>query len=154
LATAVAAAALEHGLSHGLSAVSWTCGEGNLGSIRTAERLGLARERDYTTYILSLDESESVVQEAYAHLQAGRYEDAIAAYERLFALVNEPPDWAYFEAAQAASALDDRGKALAYLNSAVDRGWSSAAALEGCQEFEPLRGTPEWIALLNRIQQG
>ena len=154
LASAVAAAALEHGLSHGLSAVSWTCAEGNPASIRTAERLGLVHERDYTTYILSLDEAESLVREAYAHLQAGRYEEAIAAYERLFALVDTLPDWAYFEAAQASSALGDREKALAYLSTAVDLGWSSAAALEGCREFESLRGTPEWIALLGRIRQG
>jgi RimJ/RimL family protein N-acetyltransferase len=154
LATAVAAAALEHGLARDLSAVSWTCGESNLGSIRTAETLGCERERDYTIYILTLDEAESVAQEAYGHLQAGRYEEAIAAYERLLALVDEPPAWAYFEAAQAWAAVGDREKALAHLNTAVERGWSSAAALEGCPEFQILHDTPQWAALLAHIRAG
>jgi RimJ/RimL family protein N-acetyltransferase len=54
LATIVSAAAIEHGLSHGLSRIVWTCDEENLGSIRTAERLGLERERDYTMHVLSM----------------------------------------------------------------------------------------------------
>ena len=37
LGTVAAAAALEHGLAHGLSAIHWTCADDNTGSLRTAE---------------------------------------------------------------------------------------------------------------------
>lgn len=56
LASVAAAAALEHGLTHGLSWINWTCAEDNLGSIRTARRLGLQREQDYAMYYFLLDE--------------------------------------------------------------------------------------------------
>lgn len=55
LATVTTAAAVDHGLSNGLSAVSWTCAEDNVGSIRTAEKLGFERGDDYTMYYIALD---------------------------------------------------------------------------------------------------
>lgn len=56
LAAATAAAAVEHALSQGFSMVGWHCPEDNLGSIRTAERVGFQRERDYIAYYTFLDE--------------------------------------------------------------------------------------------------
>ena len=56
LASVTVAAALEHGLTHGLSWINWTCDEENLGSIRTARRLGLQREQDYAMYYFLLEE--------------------------------------------------------------------------------------------------
>jgi RimJ/RimL family protein N-acetyltransferase len=56
LATATAAAAVEHALSHGFAMVGWHCPEDNLGSIGTAERVGFWRERDYAAYYAFLDE--------------------------------------------------------------------------------------------------
>jgi len=50
LATITAAAAVEHALSHGFTAVGWHCPEDNLGSIGTAEKVGFHRERDYRAY--------------------------------------------------------------------------------------------------------
>jgi GNAT superfamily N-acetyltransferase len=154
LATVVATAALEHGLAQGLSQVSWTCSEGNHGSIRMAEKLGCVLERGYSTYMLALDPTQSLVQEAYAHLQAERYQEAADAYERLLFRMSDPPDWVHYEAAQAQAALANHEKALAHLHAAVDQGWCSAAALVGTAEFESLHGRPEWTALLNRIRRG
>jgi RimJ/RimL family protein N-acetyltransferase len=55
LATVTTAAAVDHGLSNGLSAVRWTCTEDNAGSIRTAEKLGFERGDDYTMYYFAFD---------------------------------------------------------------------------------------------------
>jgi RimJ/RimL family protein N-acetyltransferase len=55
LATATAAAAVEHALSHGFTMVGWHCPDDNLGSIGTAERVGFRRERDYSAYCAFLD---------------------------------------------------------------------------------------------------
>jgi len=55
LAAATAAAAVEHALSGDFSMVGWHCPETNLGSIGTAERVGFAKERDYTAYHAFLD---------------------------------------------------------------------------------------------------
>lgn len=56
LATVTAAAAVEYALSRGFSLVGWHCPDDNLGSIRTAERVGFERARDYSAYYAFLDE--------------------------------------------------------------------------------------------------
>jgi len=56
LATATAAAAVEHALSHGFTMVGWHCPEENLGSIGTAEKVGFRLERAYNAYYTRLDQ--------------------------------------------------------------------------------------------------
>jgi RimJ/RimL family protein N-acetyltransferase len=55
LGTAVAAAALEHGLSIGLDEITWTCMEENIGSVFTVERLRLDRNADYQVHAVTLE---------------------------------------------------------------------------------------------------
>jgi RimJ/RimL family protein N-acetyltransferase len=55
LATTTTAAAVDYGLANSLSTISWTCDEENVGSIRTAEKLGFERENDYTMYYFAFD---------------------------------------------------------------------------------------------------
>ena len=55
LATVTSTATIEYGLEHGLSQVVWDCAEGNAGSIRTAEKLGLLRDHDYTMHWFLFD---------------------------------------------------------------------------------------------------
>lgn len=50
LAAAVVAAAVEHALAKGLPMVGWHCAKDHLCSIRTAERVGFALGRRYTSY--------------------------------------------------------------------------------------------------------
>jgi len=62
LATITAAAAVDHASSLGLSLVGWQCAEDNLGSIRTAEKVGFEKERDYTMYYVFLDEAAHLAE--------------------------------------------------------------------------------------------
>lgn len=50
LATLTTAATIAYGLAHGLSQVNWDCAADNEGSWRTAERLGLSLEGEYTMH--------------------------------------------------------------------------------------------------------
>jgi RimJ/RimL family protein N-acetyltransferase len=56
LGTIAAAAAIEHGLNHGLSQVNWTCDAENEGSYSTAEKLGLEKIGDYKMVLLLMEE--------------------------------------------------------------------------------------------------
>ncbi len=56
LAAATAAAAAEHALSDHYVMVGWHCPCDNLGSIRTAEKIGFRRERAYTAHHIWLDD--------------------------------------------------------------------------------------------------
>ena len=153
LATITAAAAVDHALSHGLSVVGWQCAEDNLGSIGTAEKVGFEKERDYTTYYMFLDEAAHLAEMGYVAFKAGRYQETADLYERVFAMQDDSPHYFRHLAARAWAALGNRDKALEYLNAAVDRGWVNIDHTEDCREFESLHGTPEWAAVLERIQQ-
>jgi RimJ/RimL family protein N-acetyltransferase len=153
LATLAAAAAIEYGLARrGLSAIHWTCGARNTGSIRTAERLGCRRERDYVMYVLALDEGQNLAYRAYDLLEAGDYRRAAELYADCFALRDDLPAWAYFDAARAWAALDELGQALEALRKAVRQGWTDVQAAESAAELEPLRDTWEWGAILAHMK--
>lgn len=152
LATVTTAAALEYALAHGVSAVHWTCAEGNRGSIRTAEKLGLERQADYTLYFLVFDEAQHLGNWAYIHLMAGRYQDAAGLLEQILTLPGERPPWIYHDAAQAWAGLGQMDRALEYLHAAADQGWTDADGTQACEEFEALHGSPEWATVLERMQ--
>jgi RimJ/RimL family protein N-acetyltransferase len=148
LAVATAAAAVGHGLAQGLSQVDWSCSEDNAGSIRTAERLGCTRERDYGQYFLLLDEATNLAYGAYERLEAGDYPGAAALHDRSFAMGTPLPAWAYFDAARVRAGLGDGDGALAGLQQAAAQGWTDVAAVAACHEFAPLHGTAGWVAVL------
>jgi RimJ/RimL family protein N-acetyltransferase len=152
LATITAAAALEHGLSHGVSAVHWTCAESNVASIRTAERLGFRRQPDYFMHYLVFDEAQHLGNQGYILLQEQRYQEAADLFAQVLALPGDPPAWAYHDAARVWAALGDRDKAFDYLGSAIDRGWSDVAGTRECREFRLLHNQPEWTALMEQMQ--
>jgi RimJ/RimL family protein N-acetyltransferase len=106
LATATSAAAIEYGLAHGLSTVVWDCYEHNVGSVRTAEKLGLERERDRTMYCFLFDEANHWGMMAWHDADRGRYHRTLETCERLFSQQAKPPEIAYVAAARAWAAID------------------------------------------------
>jgi RimJ/RimL family protein N-acetyltransferase len=152
LGSMVAAVALKHGLEMGIE-IHWTCAEGNIGSLRTAEKLGLERERGYTMYLFAQDMLEHLAQLAYSYLSRGEYHQAIDCYERLFAQKYDAPSWAYFDTAQAWAALGEGEKALKYLRMAAERGWSAVGETEQSPEFQLFHNLPEWQEVVEQIKQ-
>jgi GNAT superfamily N-acetyltransferase len=150
LATATSAATIEYGLTHGLSRVVWDCYAYNTGSVRTAEKLGLVRERERTMYNFLFDEADHWAMMAWHDADRGHYHGVIETCERLFSRQAEPPEIAYVAAARAWAATDAPDKAIANLNQAIDRGWTYAPDLQS-SEFDGLRDTPEWQALVERL---
>ena len=150
LGTAVTAAALEHGLDQGLAAVNWTCAEDNVASVRTAEKLGLQRQADYTLYTFAFDEVEHMAMLAYHYLVEGQHLKAAEMLEEALSRPEPPPIWVHYDAARARAALGDLARALEHLNAAVDGGWTE---FEDTEEFEVLHDEPGWGDLLRRIRQ-
>lgn len=150
LGSAVAGAALEYGQNIGVE-VHWTCAADNIGSQKTAKKLGLVHDRDYTMYFFALDFSEHLSQLAYSHLARGDYQQAIEGYETLFASESNIPIWAYFDTAQAWAGMGEREHALKYLRMAAKNGWSAVEMTEQTPEFQFLKDLPEWIVLIERI---
>jgi RimJ/RimL family protein N-acetyltransferase len=154
LATITAAAALEHSLSHGVSAVHWTCAESNIASIRTAEKLGFRRQPDYIMHYLVFEEAQHLGNLGYMLLQEQRYQESADLFVKVLALPGDPPAWAYHDVARAWAALGDRDKAFEYLGCAIDRGWSNVEETKECREFRELQDLPDWAAMIEKMQAG
>jgi RimJ/RimL family protein N-acetyltransferase len=135
LATITAAAPLTHAFATGLSAVHWSCADGNLGSLRTAERLGLERRADYVMYCFAFDAAHHLAQSAHYHLQQKAYRVSAQLYEKMFAMAVESPYWAHHDAARVYAGLGMLEEALAHLRVAAETVWRNVDETETCVEF-------------------
>jgi len=57
-------------------------------------------------------------------------------------------------AAVAYAALGNNRQAIKYLNEAVDHGWDHVEWTSQVEQFSNLAGTPEWDAVLERMERG
>ena len=152
LATVAVAATVEYCLSHGFSAVGWHCNADNVGSWKTAEKVGFERAREYAYYFYIFDPVDHLAELGWYHFKRGEYDRTTQYYERVFASRDDNPDYYYHLAAAAWSALRNRGMAAKYLNLAVDKGWTEPDYTRQVEEFRFLHGTPAWDAVLGRMQ--
>lgn len=152
LGTVTAGAAVAFGLSRGLAMINWDCANTNLGSIRTAEKLGFEHERDHRMYFIGFDKLGHAINLAWHSLEAGCYQDTIDAIEPVIAEEKRPPAYALFPAACAWAGLGHREKAFQYLSHAIDRGWDSLHETLDAKAFERFHDLPEWAEALARIQ--
>ena len=152
LATAAVAATVEYCLSHGFSAVGWHCNADNVGSWKTAEKVGFERAREYAYYFYIFDPVDHLAELGWYHFRRREYDRTTQYYERVFASRDDNPDYYYHLAAAAWSALRNRGMAAKYLNLAVDKGWTEPDYTRQVEEFRFLHGTPAWDAVLGRMQ--
>jgi len=151
LAAITAAASVEYALSHGFVRVGWQCADDNAASIRTAERVGFVLERTDTSYYCMFSSVHQEAESGWYHLRNGRPRESAAAYERLFALETDLPDFIYHTAARAFAASGRADKAVVCLREALARGWTHVDfTATRCPEFEALHGSPEWEVILSR----
>jgi RimJ/RimL family protein N-acetyltransferase len=153
LGTVTAAATIEYGLSQRLSTIALQCDSNDLAATRTADKLGFEYVRGFKSHFFIFDEAEHLTVMATRCLDSERCMDAVDLCERVLALRDDPPARVYHMAARAWAGAAEPKKAVAYLNSAADRGWSDLDRTTSCREFENLHDDPTWAAVLNRIRE-
>ena len=151
LAAVVVAATVEYCLSHGFSAVGWHCNDVNVGSWKTAEKVGFERNREYAYYYYMYDPIEHLAELGWYYYQRGDYAKTVQYYEQVFALREVNPDYIYHLVASSWALLGNKEKAIQYLQAAVDHGWKHAEWTEQQKEFGILHNIPEWQAVLARM---
>jgi GNAT superfamily N-acetyltransferase len=151
LARVVTAATAEYCLAHGFTRVGCHCEEGNLASWKTVQKVGFERAREYIYYYYIFDQVDHLAQLGWSHFNSGEYQRTVEYFERVFAAREDHPDYFYYCAAEAYGALENREKALKYLNLAADRGWGALDYTSRAEWFRFLHGTPEWEAVLAKM---
>lgn len=150
LAYLTSAAVMDYGLSHGLEVIHWNCESFNIGSIRTAEKLGLQFSHTHAMHILILNPVRHELNRAWAHFDAGRYEQAVAICQQSSGRADAPvhPENHYI-VARCHLASGEAGEALQSLRLAAQSGWDSADEMRA--DFSALAGHPSWQELLELV---
>jgi len=152
LAAVAAAATVEYALSHGFSAAEWHCDYDNIGSWKTAEKVGFERQREYTYYYYIFDPIDQLAQLGERAFLSREYDKSAQHYDRAFALRENHPGYCYHFAAAARAALGDTKKAVRLLRAAVEHGWTDAERTRQVAEFGVLHGAAEWKTILARME--
>lgn len=152
LASAAVAATVEDCLNSGFSAVGWHCNADNVGSWKTAEKVGFGPNREYSYYYYVYDPIDHLAERGWYYYRRGEYAKTVQYYEQVFGLRDENPDYYYHLVASAWALLGNGQQALQYLRAAVDRGWQHMEWTVQQEEFRILHGTSEWKALLQWIE--
>lgn len=151
LASIAAAATVEQCLNQGFSAVGWHCNAENVGSWKTAEKVGFERNLEYFYYYYMYDPIDHLAELGWYTYRHGEYDKTVDYYDQVFALRDENPDYYYHLTASAWALLGNGEKALFYLMAAVDHGWTQMEYTIQQEEFSILHDLPEWDALLTRM---
>jgi RimJ/RimL family protein N-acetyltransferase len=152
LAAVALAATVEQCLSHEFSAVGWHCNTDNVGSWKTAEKVGFERNREYAYYYYMYDPVDQLAELGWYYYRRGEYANTVQYYARVFALRDENPDYYYHLAASAWALLGNREKAFKYLHAAVSHGWANAEWTKQQDEFGILHNNPEWEAVISQME--
>lgn len=152
LAFITSAATIRHGLDHGLNQIDWDVAASNIGSIRTAEKLGLNRLRQTKEFILIFPEVGYLINLAWSHLDSQRFEQTQVVAETMINSDKEVlVQYGHFLAGAAWAGLAHPAKAIEHINQAIDAGFNDLPELENCPSLTILYGSPEWDALVARI---
>jgi GNAT superfamily N-acetyltransferase len=151
LGTAAVAATVEKCLEQGYKAVGWHCNADNIGSWKTAERVGFKRNCEYAYYFYIYDLVDHLAELGWYYYRRGEYDNTVRYYEQVFDRRDQNPDYYYHLAASAWALLGNRDNALKYLNAAVDNGWSNAEFTREQGEFNILNAEPGWQRVLARM---
>lgn len=154
LAFLTSAMTIQYGLAHGLDQILWDVAASNIGSIRTAQKLGLNFLHETKEYTLIFPEVGYLINLAWGHLDGGRFEQVQHVAEKM---INSDKEilvqYGQFLNGAAWAGLENIPKALLHLNKAIDAGFDDLAEMESCPTLTGLHELPEWSQLIERMKR-
>jgi GNAT superfamily N-acetyltransferase len=153
LATIAVAATVEYCFRKGYRKIGWHCNQFNVGSWKTAEKVGFKRQGEYTYYYYMTDPLDHLAELGWYYYQRGEHEKTRQYYERLFAARTENPNYYYYLAASVWGEIQNVEKATQYLLEAAERGWSDVDHVIHDEDFHFLHKLPIWERIVERIQK-
>jgi RimJ/RimL family protein N-acetyltransferase len=144
-ATLVAAGAVDHCLSQGISRIGWHCIDTNKGSIRVAEKIGFRKTKNYHSFGTELPAANA------SDLEQETWRALAEEYG-----VNSDVDGMFiYRAAECWALAGESARSMDLLNHLVDVGWltKKLAYLLNSWPFEGLRGEKGWLELVRRLEK-
>lgn len=152
LAYITSAAVIEYALSHGVDIVHWDCESFNVGSIRTAEKLGLQLRHEHTMYRLILNPVLHEVNRAWSHFDAGSFQPAMEiCQQHIDAGDKSVHPHFYYVLARCYYVTNRPDEAIETIELAAKSGWDSVDELKA--DFPALANHSFWDDILCQIEQ-
>ncbi|MDJ0757126.1 MAG: GNAT family N-acetyltransferase [Ardenticatenaceae bacterium] len=151
LAAATSAATIAYGLEHGLEEIHWDVAAHNVGSIRTAEKLGLHKVQTYDQHVLIFDKRIHLINLAWNHINANRFDSSLAVSRQLRALDGKD-SYAYFLLGASWAGLMAMENGLQALKTAAELGWDDLAEVDNCPPLKNLVGVDGWGEIVERFR--
>jgi RimJ/RimL family protein N-acetyltransferase len=148
LAAAVSAAAAQHAFEIGVKQIHWTCQERNIGSIKTAEKLGFVYQGNYTAYYFEYDELWDLIQYAGVMIDEENYSQGLSLCEQAIDLAPDPPQALLIYTSRAQAMLEKYEQAIGTLRSLLKAGWTDVEFLKNDVRLKGLHETIDWHDLL------
>ncbi len=152
LASIAVAATVEQCFNQGFRAVGWHCNAINIGSWKTAEKVGFYRKCEYDYYYYMYDPVDHLAELGWHYYQQGEYERTVQYYGKVFDERGENPDYYYHLAASAWAHLGNVQQALKYLEYAANHGWRNAQYTKNSAEFHILHSEPQWQVTIEKME--
>ncbi len=154
LATAVSAQTIQYGLTHGLTQIEWDVASANIGSIRTAHKLGLTLHHNHTEYILIYPKIGYLINLAWSHLDAKDFEQAKTVANKMIVAEEEILiQYGHFLLGCAWAGGHQMDKAIAHLHKAVDAGFDDVSEMEHASSLKIIRTHPEWSQIMAKTKR-
>lgn len=153
LAYLASAMTIQYGLANGLNEIIWDVAASNIGSIRTAEKLGLALHSETREFTLIFPEIGYLINLAWGYLDRNQFEQVLVVADRM--VISEEEilvQYGHFLTAAAWAGLGNNDKAFHHLNKSIDNGFDDMPELEGCPPLVRLQRMPEWQLIIERLK--
>lgn len=152
LGSAVSAATIHYGLSHGLTTIHWDVISYNTPSIQMAKRHGLHFVLQYHQNLILFNEVSYLANLAWAELDQENYQATLDFCQQLLAL-EKGQMYGHFLTGAAWAGLGQPDTAFRHLHHTLDNGWDDLFELENNPTLKVLHSSPEWGALVSRLQK-
>jgi len=148
--------------------VGWHCTTTNIGSHKTAEKIGYKRMREYKKAAAYINQVDNWVVNGFLKSQDKDYEETINWYKKIIDAANEetaeylesyflqgefPIERVYFRISTFYSVLGNKKKAVDYLRRAIEIGFKEEDQLLESKLLEPLHGTEVWNELIQLMRK-
>ncbi|MFW9827247.1 MAG: GNAT family N-acetyltransferase [Candidatus Thorarchaeota archaeon] len=147
--------------------VGWHCTTTNIGSYKTAEKIGYKRVKDYKKFGAYFNQVDNWVVNGFLKFQSKEYKEAIRWYEKIIgAASKETSEYLesyyvqreflleiYFRLSTFYCRLGNKKKAVEYLKRTIENGYKEEDQLLKSELLKPLHGTEEWNELIRLIRK-
>ncbi|NVM43430.1 MAG: GNAT family N-acetyltransferase [Candidatus Lokiarchaeota archaeon] len=139
----------------------------NVGSYKTAEKIGYEKIREYKKAAAFINQVDNWVANGFQKSRNKDYEESISWYEKIVDAANKetteylesyylngefPIERVCFRISTFFSALGNIQKAVDYLRKAIEIGFKEKEELLECKLLEPLHGTEEWNKMIQLMR--